>query len=72
MHCVPWKQTCRRIAEKKVQDAEKATIDRMVNTWLELSSLLESRGRPAPPEVVDLDQFLHTNAPARAFPAFKW
>ena len=27
-----WKQTCLRIAEKKVQDAEKATIDRVVNT----------------------------------------
>ena len=30
-----WKQTCRRIAEKKVQDAEKATVDRVVTTWLE-------------------------------------
>jgi len=68
-----WKQTCRRIAEKKVQDAEKATIDRVANTWLELRSLLESRGRPAPPEMVDLDQYLnHTQAPARAFQALKW
>ena len=50
------KQTCRRIAEKKVQDAEKASIDRVVNTWLELRSFLESRGRPAAPEMVDLDQ----------------
>jgi hypothetical protein len=41
-----WKQTCRRIAEKKVQDAEKATIDRVVNTWLELRSFQESRGHP--------------------------
>ena len=49
-----WKQTCRRIAEKKVQDAEKATIDRVVNTWLELRSFLESRGRPAPPEMVPI------------------
>ena len=65
-----WKQTCRRIAEKKVQDAEKATIDRVVNTWLELRSFLESRGRPAPPEMVDLDQYLHhTQAPARALQA---
>jgi hypothetical protein len=68
-----WKQTCRRIAEKKVQDAEKATIDRVVNTWLELRSFLKSRGRPAPPEVGGLDQLLqHTNAPARALQAFKW
>jgi len=44
-----WKQTCRRVAEKKVKDAEKATIDRVVNTWLELRTFLESRGRPAPP-----------------------
>ena len=67
-----WKQTCRRIAEKKVKDAEKATIDRVVNTWLELRSFLESRGRPAPPGMVDLDQFLnHTSAPARALQALK-
>jgi hypothetical protein len=50
-----WKQTCRRIAEKKVQDA--ATIDRVVKSWLELRSFLESRGRPAPPEMVDLDLY---------------
>ena len=68
-----WKQTCQRIAEKKVQDAEKATVDRVVTTWLELRSFLEGRGRPAPPEVVDLDQFLqHTTAPARALQALKW
>ena len=68
-----WKQTCRRIAEKKVKDAEKATIDRVVNTWLELRAFLESRGRPAPPEMVDLDQFLnHTTAPSRALQALKW
>ena len=68
-----WKQTCRRIAEKKVKDAEKATIDRVVNTWLELRAFLESRGRPAPPEMVDLDQFLnHTTAPSRAPQALKW
>ena len=68
-----WKQTCRRIAEKKVQDAEKATVDRVVTTWLELRSFLEGKGRPAPPEVVDLDQFLqHTTAPARALQALKW
>ena len=68
-----WKQTCRRIAEKKVKDAEKATIDRVVNTWLELRAFLESRGRPAPPGMVDLDQFLnHTSAPARALQALKW
>jgi transcriptional regulator GlxA family with amidase domain len=67
------KQTCRRIAEKKVQDAEKASIDRVVNTWLELRSFLESRGRPAAPEMVDLDQYLnHTQAPARALQALKW
>ena len=65
-----WKQTCKRIAEKKVKDAEKATIDRVVNTWLELRAFLESRGRPAPPGMVDLDQFLnHTSAPARALQA---
>jgi hypothetical protein len=70
---VEWKQTCRRIAEKKVKDAEKATIDRVVNTWLELRSFLQSRGRPAPPEMVDLDQFLnHTQAPSRALLALKW
>ena len=68
-----WKQTCKRIAEKKVKDAEKATIDRVVNTWLELRAFLESRGRPAPPGMVDLDQFLnHTQAPARALQALKW
>ena len=68
-----WKQTCKRIAEKKVKDAEKATIDRVVNTWLELRAFLESRGRPAPPGMVDLDQFLnHTSAPARALQALKW
>ena len=68
-----WKQPCRRIAEKKVEDAEKATIDRVVNTWLELRAFLESRGRPAPPGMVDLDQFLnHTSAPARALQALKW
>ena len=68
-----WKQTCRRVAEKKVKDAEKATIDRVVNTWLELRAFLESRGRPAPPEMVDLDQYLnHTQAPARALQALKW
>ena len=70
---VEWKQTCRRIAEKKVKDAEKATIDRVVNTWLALRSFLQSRGRPAPPEMVDLDQFLnHTQAPSRALQALKW
>ena len=68
-----WKQTCTRIAEKKVQDSEKATLDRVVNTWIELRSFLEGRGRPAPPDVVDLDQFLqHTNAPSRALQALKW
>ena len=62
-----------RVAEKKVKDAEKATIDRVVNTWLELRAFLESRGRPAPPEMVDLDQYLnHTQAPARALQALKW
>ena len=45
----------------------------MVNTWLELRTFLESRGRPAPPEMVDLDQYLkHTQAPARALQALKW
>ena len=68
-----WKQTCRRVAEKKVQEAEKATIDRVVNTWLELRAFLESRGRPAPPDMVDLDQYLnHTQAPDRALQALKW
>ena len=68
-----WKQTCRRVAEKKVQEAEKATIDRVVNTWLELRAFLEGRGRPAPPEMVDLDQYLnHTQAPAPALQALKW
>ena len=68
-----WKQTWRRIAEKKLQDAEKATIDRVINTCLELRSFLESWGRPAPPEMVDLDQYLnHTQAPARALQALKW
>ena len=68
-----WKQTCRRVAEKKVKEAEKATIGRAVNTWLELRAFLESRGRPAPPEMVDLDQYLnHTQAPARALQALKW
>ena len=56
-----------------MKDAEKATIDRVVNTWLELRAFLESRGRPAPPGMVDLDQFLnHTQAPARALQALKW
>ena len=68
-----WKHNCRRVAEKKVKDAEKATIDRVVNTWLELRAFLESRGRPAPPEMVDLDQYLNnTQAPARALQALKW
>ena len=68
-----WKQTCTRIAEKKVQDSEKVTLDKVVNTWIELRSFLESRGQPAPPEVVDFDQFLqHTNAPSRALQALKW
>ena len=30
-----WKQTCTRIAEKKVQDSEKATLDRVVNTCMD-------------------------------------
>ena len=57
-----WKQTCRRVAEKKVQEAEKATIDRVVNTWLELRAFLEGRGRPAPPEMVGLGPVLEPHS----------
>ena len=68
-----WKQTCMRVVEKKLKEAEKATVDRVVNTWLELRAFLESPGRPAPPEMVDLDQYLnHAQAPARALQALKW
>ena len=54
-----WKQTCMRVVEKKLKEAEKATVERVVNTWLELRAFLESPGRPAPPEMVDLDQYLN-------------
>ena len=54
---------CGWLAQKKVKDAEKATIDRMVNTWLELRAFLESRGRPAPPEMVDLDSGASSSTP---------
>ena len=45
--------------EKKVQDAKKATIDRIMSTQLELRSV----GGDPHLRVVDQDQFLqHTNA----------
>ena len=59
-----------RLQRRRSKMPRRPTVERVVNTWLELRSFLESRGRPAPPEVVDLDQFLqHTSysapAPAR-------
>eukprot|EP00438_Fugacium_kawagutii_P003624 Skav224194 [mRNA] locus=scaffold939:277414:285540:+ [translate_table: standard] len=68
-----WKQTCERIAQQKVRAAEPATMDRVVNTWLELKQWLEIRGLSAPPGTVDLDHFMQSaSAPARAMQALRW
>eukprot|EP00438_Fugacium_kawagutii_P021873 Skav233042 [mRNA] locus=scaffold909:1189508:1199209:- [translate_table: standard] len=68
-----WKQTCERIAQQKVRAAEPATMDRVVNTWLELKQWLEIRGLSAAPGTVDLDHFMQSaSAPARAMQALRW
>eukprot|EP00435_Cladocopium_sp_Y103_P075206 s702_g55.t1 len=69
-----WKRTCTKVAKQKVEKAEKATIDRVAHTWVELKAYLEKKGRPFPPGFVDLDNFLTegTQAPARSLQALKW
>eukprot|EP00438_Fugacium_kawagutii_P021829 Skav232620 [mRNA] locus=scaffold1260:106753:110214:+ [translate_table: standard] len=64
-----WKQICERIPRA----AESATMDRVVNTWLELKQWLEIRGLSAPLGTVDLDHFMQSaSAPARAMQALRW
>ena len=69
-----WDESCRRLAQRQVAHAEAVTISNVIKTFHELKAVLDSRGRPLPPEEVDIDHFLYhgTTAPSRALAALKW
>ena len=55
------------LAQRLVTEAERAAVLNALRTWGEVITFMQARSRPLPPEVVDLDVFLHegTAAPAR-------
>ena len=69
-----WKGSCTRLAQRLVTEAERATVLNALRTWGEVITVMQARSRPLPPEVVDLDVFLHegTAAPARATQSLRW
>ena len=49
-------------------EAERAKVLNALRTWGEVITFMQARSRPLPPEVVDLDVFLHEGTPAPCYP----
>eukprot|EP00434_Breviolum_minutum_P003606 symbB.v1.2.003175.t1/scaffold173.1/size339812/18 len=54
-----WTQACARLGQRLVTASEAVTVSNAIRTASELESFMRSRGRPYPPQHVDLDAFLH-------------
>ena len=67
-------RSCTRLAQRLVTEAERATVLNALRTWGEVITFMQARSRRLPPEVADLDVFLHegTAAPARATQSLRW
>ena len=49
--------SCRRRAQHLVTSSQRATIINALTTWAEVRAHMEGRGRPLPPQHVDVDSF---------------
>ena len=69
-----WRAALSRKAAAKVREAEGATVRGALLTFSELQVHMANRGRPFPPDSVDLDAFLFegTEAQSRALAGLKW
>ena len=69
-----WRAALSRKAAVKVRDAEAATVRGGLLTFSELQVHMADRGRPLPPDSVDLDAFLFdcTEAQSRALAGLSW
>ena len=69
-----WRAALSRKAAAKVREAEAATVRGALLTFSELQVHMADRGRPFPPDSVDLDAFLFegTEAQSRALAGLKW
>ena len=71
-----WEQSCQRLSQQLVTNAETITIQNAIQTATELNSFMEARGRGGTPCHVDLDAYLHckeaTTAPCRALNSLRW
>ena len=71
-----WSQACARLGQRLVTAREAVTVSNAIRTASELDSFMRGRGRPYPPQHVDLDAFLHdpvaAPAPTRALASLRW
>ena len=71
-----WTQACARLGQRLVTASEAVTVSNAIRTASELETFMRSRGRPYPPQHVDLDAFLHdpvaAPAPVRALASLRW
>ncbi len=71
-----WRQSCFRLSQRLVTQAEPATVLNALKTAGELQGFMRQRERSCVPEMkVDIDAYLHsstTPAPVRALASLKW
>ena len=70
-----WRQSCFRLSQRLVTQAEPVTILNALKTAGELQGFMRQRERSCVPEKVDIDAYLHsstTPAPVRALASLKW
>ena len=64
-----WQAACQRLGQQLI-----VTVQNASRTWAELEGFLQQRGRPFPPELLDLEVFITeaTPAPARSLASLRW
>ena len=70
-----WRQSCFRLSQRLVTQAEPVTVLNALKTAGELQRFMRQRERSCVPEKVDIDAYLHsstTPAPVRALASLKW
>ena len=70
-----WRQSCFRLSQRLVTQAESTTVLNALKTAEELQVFMRDRERSCLPEKVDIDAYLHaatTPAPVRALASLKW
>ena len=69
-----WEASCRRLSQTLVTQSESVTVNNALMTMGELEAFMRDRRRPLPPELVDLDNFIHsgTTAPTRSLNSLRW